>query len=313
MRILDPTIISNTKQFPVKKGTLTFLQDAYKETLSAILQAIIGVNNYNGAKVYILYGCVNSGTYPIYSITAGAVFFLGEIFFVDAASFTASGSNVAVFSVVTTQYTGAAADPVTFTDGTVNSVHNIRKMLIAQGASGSTLFAGSGDYTDGIFYRFDLDDYVNAQVLVETTRAQTIEFALLAAINTINGAWTLRSNIADIVKAGGDGTIVVNNSNIKYKVIGKTVHLQFTFDTTQSGGTANAVKYTMLIPGALSRIVADFNKYIPVFISDSTVAVLGYAAFRTVGDASHIEIFPASALTANVIVSVSGELTFEIA
>ena len=133
--------ISDSAQMPIKKGTLQFLQDANYEAMQSIVLAAIG-STYDPTKVYVLYGCINSGSGNSYTITAGAVFYAGEIYLVDAASFTASGSNVGVFSIAITQYTNNA-DPVTFADTTIQNVHNIRKMLISAGASGSTI----GDYS----------------------------------------------------------------------------------------------------------------------------------------------------------------------
>ena len=135
MRKLDVSSISDSSQMPVKKGTLQFLQDSYTEITKSVMSSLAGGNNYDPAKVYVLYGVINSGIYPVYNIVEGAVFYNGEIFQVDAASFTATGSNVAVCNIVQTQYT-TDADPVTFTDASVRNIHNIRKMGISQGASG---------------------------------------------------------------------------------------------------------------------------------------------------------------------------------
>ena len=142
--------ISDSAQMPIKKGTLQFLQDANYEAMQSIVLAAIG-STYDPTKVYVLYGCINSGSGNSYTITAGAVFYAGEIYLVDAASFTASGSNVGVFSIAITQYTNNA-DPVTFADTTIQNVHNIRKMLISAGASGSTI----GDYSARSPFSFSL-------------------------------------------------------------------------------------------------------------------------------------------------------------
>lgn len=141
MKILNTAPITNSSQFPVKKGTLAFLQLAYQEAIAAQMVSLIGPT-YNPATVYVMFGVVNSGTAPSYSITAGAAFYNGEVFYIDAAAFTASGSNVAVFSIAQTQYT-TDADPVTFSDAVVRNVHDIRKLVISQGASGS----GIADYS----------------------------------------------------------------------------------------------------------------------------------------------------------------------
>jgi hypothetical protein len=155
MKILDVTPITDASEFPVKKGTLQFLQDAHQETMAALIEALIGAA-YNPAVVYILVGVVNSGTYPAYSITAGAAFYNGEVFLIDPATFTATGSNVAIFQIVVSQYT-TDADPVTFTDTTVRNVHNIRKLQIVQGATGS----GIADYSAAFVMNFFIPDQLN--------------------------------------------------------------------------------------------------------------------------------------------------------
>ncbi len=148
MRILDTSSITDSSEFPVKQGTLVFLQAAYTEIVAAVMQALLSPS-YNPSTVYVLFGCINSGTSPFYNITAGAVFYQGEIFIVPATSFTATGTNVGIFQIVTTQFT-TNADPVTFTDLTVRNVHNIRQVQIVQGASGS----GIADFSAASYCSF---------------------------------------------------------------------------------------------------------------------------------------------------------------
>lgn len=142
MKILDTTDISDTVGMPVKGGTLVFLQDAYKEALLALAKNLIGPN-YSDAIGYILFGCINSATPLDYNISAGAIFYNGEVFLVDAVTFTAAGGEVAVASISTDFFTDNA-DPVEFTDGGPRNVHQIRKIAFASGASGS----GEFDFAD---------------------------------------------------------------------------------------------------------------------------------------------------------------------
>lgn len=137
MKKLDYTPITNSAQFFPKKGTLAFLQLAFQEGFTEIIKSLIGPG-YNATTMYVLRGVVNSGTLPTYTTTEGVVFYGGEFFLIDAASFTATGSDVAVFSIVQTQYT-TDADPCTFSDATTHNIHNIRKMQLTAGASGSGL------------------------------------------------------------------------------------------------------------------------------------------------------------------------------
>ena len=137
MKKLDVTPITNTAQFFPKRGTLEFLQLQHRETIAATIIAFIGPT-YNTGTMYVLYGVVNTGTYPTYTTSAGVVFYNGEIYYIDAFSFTATGLNVAVFSFIQSQYT-VDADPCTFSDLTSHNIHNIIKMQLTAGAIGSGL------------------------------------------------------------------------------------------------------------------------------------------------------------------------------
>ena len=136
MKILDVSNITSSAQMPVKKGTLQFLQDAYKELANAILRGTIG-GGYSASTYYILHGCANTGVGSNYIISAGAIFFNGEIYLVDGTTFTTTGGQVPVMNIATTQYT-TDADPVTFTNNVQYNIHDIRKIVISAGtASGN--------------------------------------------------------------------------------------------------------------------------------------------------------------------------------
>lgn len=135
MKHLNNAPLSNSAQFFPKKGTLEFLQLAHKETAAATMIALIG-SSYSTSTVYVLYGVVNSSVAPIYTISAGWVFYNGEFYEVAAVNFTATGSDVAVFSLITSQYT-TDADPCTFGDTTSHNIHDIRKLQLTAGAPGS--------------------------------------------------------------------------------------------------------------------------------------------------------------------------------
>ena len=134
MRKLDTSAVTTTVGFPVKSGTWVHLQAAYQEALTALANSIIGRLPDNN-NFYILYGCVNTGTYPTYNISAGAIYYSGEVYLVDATTFNA-GALVAVGNIVTTNFV-TNADPVLFTDNVSRSVHQIRKIVFTAGTSGS--------------------------------------------------------------------------------------------------------------------------------------------------------------------------------
>lgn len=128
---------------PVKSGTMAHVQNAYKEAIAEGIKGVIGTT-YNASKMYILNGLANSVSAPAYNIAAGSVFYNGEVYLVDAATFTSTVPNVAVLSLNITYATGSNADGVEFTDGTVRNVHEIRKMIITSGLGGS----GLSNYAD---------------------------------------------------------------------------------------------------------------------------------------------------------------------
>ncbi len=184
MKILSIASITDSSRFPVKKGTLQFIQDAYKESLADTVKSLIGAS-YNPATMYVMSGVLNTGTLPVYTFSAGVIFYNGEIFDLDATSFSATGSNVATFAIIQTQYT-TDADPVTFTDTTVRNIHNIRKMQLVQGLSGT----GLADYGQGYFLNFTIPPQLTlvgagSAVVSGTYPALTITVPTVGLTNTI--------------------------------------------------------------------------------------------------------------------------------
>lgn len=136
MKILNISDISSSNAMPVKSGTLQFLQDAHKETVAGLITNILP-NPISGT-VYIISGCVNSGTGSVYNISAGVIYYNGEIFNFDGASFTLTGLQKTYARIETTQYI-TNADPVQFTDGVNRNVHNIRKFVVENTITSSGL------------------------------------------------------------------------------------------------------------------------------------------------------------------------------
>lgn len=119
MRKVDLSAISPTIGMPEKSGTLIHIQNAYQEIEAEIIKRLIGPT-YSTTIPYRVNGLINTGG----TVSAGSVFYDGELFFVD--SFALPGTANA--SIDTTYYTATEADPVDFTDGTPRSVHEIRKI-----------------------------------------------------------------------------------------------------------------------------------------------------------------------------------------
>lgn len=229
MKILNTSVISNTSRFPFKKGTLQFLQDAHKEVIAALIKALIG-STYDPAVIYVMSGVLNSATLPTYLVSSGEIFYNGEVYDFDATSFTATGSNVGVFSVVQTNYT-TDADPVTFTDATVRNVHNIRKMQLTQAASGSAL----ADYSQAYFLSFRIPEqldltapvtspYVGNQLQIIGAYPNLILFVPPAS--NLNPALASGSvNFGDVPTGGADFAVTFGStlSTADYIVMGSMV------------------------------------------------------------------------------------------
>ncbi len=137
--------ITDNAAMPIKKGTLDFLQLSYQELFAELL---LEMNpNINPANVNVLRGGYILGGGTSWSITPGAVLFNGEIFLIPGNPVTSSNPTL---SIGLTQYSGADADPVQFTDGNNYNVHNIRQAVLTDNDTSSNLICpvGSLIYTN---------------------------------------------------------------------------------------------------------------------------------------------------------------------
>lgn len=127
-RVLSNNITTTAKQ-PFIKRTFAHYQENAEETLNSLAKAICGSTN----DFFILYGCENTGTLPAVNISAGAIYYNGEIYQVPAFS-TVSLVNTVIAKITTTY---ATEDPVLFTDGSTHYVHQIKTIVLSDGVSGS--------------------------------------------------------------------------------------------------------------------------------------------------------------------------------
>lgn|GEM_PF-3818041 len=121
--------------------SIKFIQDSNVETFKNTVIGIIG-NSYDPTKVYILWGCVNTGAN--YNISAGAVFYAGEIYTVDLTSFTPT--NVAVGTMTSV----GSGTLIKFSDNTYKDILLLRKFVITDGASGSGTSGTNGDFANWV-------------------------------------------------------------------------------------------------------------------------------------------------------------------
>lgn len=126
MKKITTDNITTSVGMPIKSGTLQHLQSAYQEALDALARTALGA--VDPSKIYVLWGCENTGTYPNFIISEGAVYYNGEIYLVPAANITVPyGDAQAVLDV--SYFSAGNADPVQFTDGISYNVHEIRQII----------------------------------------------------------------------------------------------------------------------------------------------------------------------------------------
>lgn len=171
MKKLITTDISSTALLPIKQGTLNHLQSAYQECITAILNGHLGGSSTG--VVYVISGCLVTISGGNYTVSAGAIYYNGTVYLMDAKTSTPvpSGGNTYVCNIKTTYVTAANADPVTFTDGNTHNVHQIQKAEIESGASGS----GISDYEDFVSIPMQTGSYLD---LSAWSGAYTFDFQI---------------------------------------------------------------------------------------------------------------------------------------
>ena len=131
---------------PIPVRSILHIQQAYTEIVNALF---LGLYTYTTGDVIILNGCVMTGTDPgARTMTAGAIYYNGEIYLVPAASFSTTGLQIPVWTI-NTSFSGAQ---IVFTDGTARSVQQVIQFVLVAGAVGG---AGVTGY---------VTDYNNARV-----------------------------------------------------------------------------------------------------------------------------------------------------
>lgn len=145
-KIITTDIIAGSAM-PLKSGSLDHLQSAYQETTIDTIQMLIASGDVESYPVSLLprimYGCrYLSG---IGAVSEGALIYGNELYRCEGVTGIVLGfGEVVVGTITTTYFTATNADPVTFSDSSVNNVHEIKKVVWSAGTP------GSGD--------FDLDD-----------------------------------------------------------------------------------------------------------------------------------------------------------
>jgi len=130
-QITDPN-----KQQPFTGLSLEFLQNALRKDDAGIIEALVTkiVGSYSLTVPYVISGCVVTDSNK--DVTAGTLFYGGKFYETTSVNGT---TNVARFILTKTQ--DGTADPVTFSDSSTGSVHDIYKYVPTDTASGGDFIA----------------------------------------------------------------------------------------------------------------------------------------------------------------------------
>lgn len=147
-QISDPN-----KQQPFTGKSLQFLQNAIRKDEAGIIEALVTkiVGSYSLTVPYVISGCVLSDSNK--DVTAGTLFYGGKFYETTSVNGT---TNVARF--IKTKSQDATADPITFSDSSTGSVHDIYKYVPTDVASGGDFVA-----TD-LVYLADVTGKINVEV-----------------------------------------------------------------------------------------------------------------------------------------------------
>ena len=114
------------------------MQEGVYESLEAMTKSLLP----SGSDRCILFGCILTVAGSDFSLSAGAIFYQGEIYPVEAQTGVTNGVP---YWVLSTSY--APFNPVTYNDGAPHNVHAIRKASLQYGA-GSFLYTSTQKLPD---------------------------------------------------------------------------------------------------------------------------------------------------------------------
>jgi len=126
--------ITSSSQQPYTKTTHEWYNAMSKDVAEAFVKSLIPSSAYTG-KLVILSGCELTGTNPgLRTVSDGWVWYSGEIFRVNAGTFTTGVGEIGVWSINT------SSTNLTFSDNASKPVHQEKTLVFSNGASGSELF-----------------------------------------------------------------------------------------------------------------------------------------------------------------------------
>jgi len=208
MKKLDlSNIVEGVRRLGAVKATFEHMQEAMIEGFAAVLKGL--TSQSNGAVA--IFGIVDSGGgAPNYNISAGWIYYQGELYEVDAFSGAAGGGQVPILSLATTHRVG---DPVIYSDANSFNTHAIRKLVWSFGTSGT----GLADYSQVLRLAnlmntlIDVQGQINAVIDAAPGALDTLNELAAALGDDPNFAATVTTALAGkLSNAAG----AVGNSNL---------------------------------------------------------------------------------------------------
>lgn len=275
MKKIDTSNINDTisQRQPFKGSSLAFLQASYQEVFNAILT---GLTNYTTNQVIILSGCVITYTPAgaTASITAGAIFYNGEVYLVAAQSLSGmTSSQIPLFFIQVTQ--DPTADPTTFTNGAPFSVHDIRTVAIVAGPAGGSGVTG---------YVCDYNS---------------------SSIDNLDGDWIHSTSTAGIDIITHTATGITLDSY--YKIKGTDVIFSFSlaFSTTSTGAAS------IILPLPINGIASNWEfSSCAIDCSTSSISVAGIVR-REFSGANQLQVLCSQSITGTI--NITGQIIYKMA
>lgn len=203
MKKIDTSTIAAGVAYPPSKKGFDFLQQSYQQILAAIAQGVAGQPTVGGA--YALYGCVETDLGAgNFSYTEGYIYdsVTAEVYYFPAVASIAI-ATAPVLTITTTP--DPTADPTTFTDGSIQNVHDVRTLVLSNGALGSADI----DYDDVIQINQEwksytptitASTYADVAVTAPTVSANSYTYKILGNTLFINGYSTGVTTVATTAK-----------------------------------------------------------------------------------------------------------------
>lgn len=171
MKKLDWSAVTAANGLVFEEQTFEHMNNGHKDSYIAFVKANIPSAWHTG-KLVILYGCVATGTNPNpRTLSAGAVYYNGEIYQVDAASFTTTGLQVGVWTLTDVDSGTSESTIKTSTSSFLSHVLVNSKFVFAAGLSGS----GTFNEDSSNVLRYDTD---NEHIYIKTTTSNGVAMSV---------------------------------------------------------------------------------------------------------------------------------------